>query len=100
EFETLVQYALDAYAEDTAPDRPNMASKEFWPSTQYLRSVLYQAGKKMGSAAAPLLDRAPDPDLRLFAAIELEAALAGLPDFAGVRVENRQPRRKPAGPAV
>ena len=35
--------------------------------------------------------RVPDPDLRLLAAIELEAALIGLPEFPGIRVEAGRP---------
>ena len=43
------------------------------------RSTLYQAGQRLGSDAASLLEQIPDGDLRLFAAIELAAALAGAP---------------------
>jgi hypothetical protein len=79
DFEPSIDYALDKYREDTSPEDRNYAPKEFWPSTGQFRTILYQAGKRLGPAAGRFLDRIPDPDLRLFATIELAAALAGLP---------------------
>ena len=79
DFAPSIEDALEKYQQDTSPDAPNYAPKEFWPSTGAFRSVLYQAGRRMGSDAATLLERIPDDDLRLFAAIELAAALAGVP---------------------
>src|SRR5262249_1628624 len=45
--------------------------------------ILYQAGRYEGRAAVKYLARIPDPTLRLFAQIELAAALAGLPQLGG-----------------
>lgn len=41
---------------------------------------LFGAGKRLGPDAAELLDQVPDDDRRLFASIELAAALAGVPE--------------------
>lgn len=91
EFEMPFEHALEAYKKDATPAAPNEAPKEFWRSTWALRSVLYSAGKRLGPGAKQLLERIPDCDLRLFAAIEFEAALAGLPEFPGVIREQRRP---------
>jgi hypothetical protein len=39
----------------------------------------------LGRAGASYLDRIPDDDLRLFAEIEFEAALAELPELQGTQ---------------
>jgi hypothetical protein len=78
-FAPAIEDALDKYREDTSPDAPNYAPKDFWPSTGAFRSALYQAGQRLGSEAAMLLEQIPDDDIRLFATIELTAALAGAP---------------------
>jgi hypothetical protein len=79
EFAQSIAYAVEKYREDTSPDTRNYAPKEHWPSTGVFRTVLYQAGRRLGSDAASLLEEIPDDDLRLFASIELAAALAGVP---------------------
>ncbi len=79
-FGPSVEDALDKYREDTSPDTRNYAPKESWPSTGRFRTILYQAGKRLGAPAAELLEQIPDQDLRLFAAIELAAALSGVPE--------------------
>jgi len=98
DFGPAIQHALEKYREDAAPERPNQAAKEFWPSTSRFRSVLYQAGKQVGKTAAVYLDLIPDYDVRLFAQIELAAALAGLPELMGLQSEYRpaadRPRRR------
>ncbi len=77
-----VEFALGRYWQDALSGRPNRAIKEFWPSTDAFRSVLYRAGKRMERAGGGVyLNHIPDADIRLFAEIELEAALAGLPEF-------------------
>lgn len=85
DFESAIGHALDKYKEDTDPENPN----EFWPSTGSFRSILYGAGKRLGSDAAAYLKRVPDDDLRLFARIELAAALAGLPEMPGNQMSYR-----------
>lgn len=79
EFETVIEDALEKYGEDTTPESRNYAPKEYWPSTGAFRTMFHQAGKRLGLEAAGLLERIPDDDLRLFATIELAAALAGAP---------------------
>ena len=59
----------------------NRAPKEVWPSTFCFRHILCQVGKRLGRDADVYLERIPDRDFRLFAQIELAAALAGLPEF-------------------
>lgn len=93
DFAPAVKFALERYREDTDPDKPNDAPKEFWPSTGHFRSILHRAGKRSGREGEVYLDRIPDPDLRLFAEIELEAALAGLPELQGI--QRFRTRRKP-----
>ena len=79
DFAPSIEDALEKYRKDASPDAPNYAPKEFWPSTGAFRSVLYQAGQRLGPEAARILEQIPDDDLRLFAVIELAAGLAGVP---------------------
>jgi hypothetical protein len=91
-FDPPFEDALGRYASDTDPEHPNHAIKECWPSAHMFRSILFAAGKRLGADAEGLLDRIPDPDLRLFAMIELAAALAGLPQYSGTtRTFSRRP---------
>jgi hypothetical protein len=83
-FAPVIELALERYREATAPDSPNHALKEFWPSTWCFRNILFRAGKLSGQSAAVYLDQIPDDDLRLFAQIELLTVLAGLPEFESV----------------
>ena len=78
DFKVAFEEASRLYALDTAFDNWNEAPREYWPSTNEFRKILYQAGKYEGALAARHLDRIPDRDLRLFARIELAAAIAGL----------------------
>jgi hypothetical protein len=79
----LLNAALNRYAIDTAAANPNRAPREIWPSTQSFRALLYRVGRHEGRAATARLEGIPDDDLRLFAKIELAAALAGLKAFGG-----------------
>ena len=76
-----LEYALTKYRQDSDPYSPNRAPKEVWPSTSCFRHIFYQVGKRLGRDADVYLERIPDRDFRLFAQIELAAALAGLPEF-------------------
>jgi hypothetical protein len=91
DFGPPIDHALERYREDTGADSPNYAPKTFWPSTCAFRTILYAAGKRIGPEANLLLDRIPDEDLRLFARIELAAALAGLPEFPEIQRTQRRP---------
>jgi hypothetical protein len=90
DFGPAIQHAIERYREDASPEGPNRAPKEFWPSASRFRSVLYKAGKQLGHSAVVHLEAIPDADLRLFAQIELAAALLGLPELHGVQREYRQ----------
>jgi hypothetical protein len=79
DFKVAFEEASRLYALDTALDNWNEAPREYWPSTNEYRKILYEAGKYEDALAARHLDRIPNRDLRLFARIELAAAIAGLP---------------------
>jgi hypothetical protein len=89
DFGPPIEHALGRYRDDVEQDHPNQPAREFWPSTCSFRSILYHAGNRLGPNAAAYLERIPDPDLRLFAQIELAAALAGLPELQGTQREYR-----------
>jgi hypothetical protein len=85
DFGAPIEHALERYREDGAADKPNRSAKEYWPSTCAFRRISHSAGKRLGRDAAVYLDRIPDADLRLFAQIELAAAMAGLPELLGIQ---------------
>ena len=87
DFEAAFRAAHESFAEDSDAESPNGAHKECWPSAGEFRHILFKAGQHQGLAAAKHLDRIPDPDLRLFAQIELCAAIAGLPQLAGLTTQ-------------
>jgi len=89
DFEVAFRHAQESFAEDTDVESPNGAHKECWPSAREFRHILFKAGQHQGLAAAKHLDRIPDPDLRLFAQIELCAAIAGLPQLGGLTTQHR-----------
>ena len=84
--------ALEKYREDTSPVTRNYAPKEYWPSTGTFRTTLYRAGKHLGLEAAKFLEQIPDEDLRLFATIELAAALGGVPESWITHMKQPAPR--------
>jgi uncharacterized protein (TIGR03435 family) len=86
-FDEPFEIALRRYAADSDPRRRNDAPQECWPSAYEFRNILFKAGQHEGKAAARHLDRIPDPNLRLFAQIELAAALVGLPQMGGRTIE-------------
>jgi len=91
DFAHSMEDAIGKYQVDTSPATHNYAPKEYWPSTGVFRAVLYQAGKRIGAEAAKLLEQIPDEDLRLFATIELAAALAGAPAPAITQMKQPNP---------
>jgi hypothetical protein len=54
------------------------------------RTILYKAGKRLGKDAVVYLEAIPDADLKLFAQIELVAALTGLPELQGTQRQQRR----------
>lgn len=93
DFEASFREAHASLAKDTDPEYPNRAHKECWPSAREYRHILFKAGQHQGAAAAKHLDRIPDPDLRLFAQIEISAAIAGLPQLGGLTTQYPSARR-------
>jgi hypothetical protein len=89
DFERAFRAAHESFAEDSDAESPNGAHKECWPSAREFRHILFKAGQHQGVAAAKHLDRISDRDLRLFAQIELCAALAGLPQLGGLTTQRR-----------
>jgi hypothetical protein len=94
DFEPSIKDAIEKY-QDTAPATHNYAPKEYWPSTGAFRRVFYEAGRCLGSGAAKLLERVPDDDLRLFATIELAAALARVPASSINQIKQPHPVNSP-----
>lgn len=87
DFRDSFDHALRAFARDADQKRPNVAPRECWPSAEDFRTILYAAGRYEGGSGARLLDRIPDPALRLFAQIELAAGIAGLVQIRGITRE-------------
>lgn len=96
DFEAAFQEAHKKFAKDTDSDNPNKAPKECWPSAWEFRNILFKAGQHQGAAADKYLQRIPDEDLRLFAQIELCAAIAGLHQIAGSTVWQPSRRKMPS----
>ncbi|MBL0159142.1 MAG: hypothetical protein IPP47_18815 [Bryobacterales bacterium] len=67
-------YKLDSNADD-----PNEAPREYWPSVQHYRNLLYKAAKVNGTETALLLVKINDPDLQLMGRIEVARSLMGKP---------------------
>ena len=67
----------ELYRSDTHKKRPNSALREFWPSTEGFRRIVYRCTKLFGVKAEPLLAKITDPDLALLARIEMAQALLG-----------------------
>jgi hypothetical protein len=92
DFRDSFDFARRTYARDADPMRRNAAPVECWPSAEDFRVILYAAGRYEGAGGARLLDRIPDPALRLFAQIEFAAGIAGLDQIGGITRE-QLPRR-------
>jgi hypothetical protein len=89
-FEQAFNAAHRLYEEDTAAGNPNTAPQECWPSANAFRNILYRAGRYEGSGAERRLGRVPGGDLRLFAQIEMLAALGGLPPIGYTSIGPRR----------
>ncbi len=87
DFKESFAYASRALARDMDGRRPNPYPRECWPSTEHFRTILYAAGKYECESAS-LLERIPDPALRLFAQIEFAAGVAGLEPIGGMTRES------------
>jgi hypothetical protein len=87
DFRDSFAYAFRALARDTDERHPNVYPRECWPSAEDFRTILFAAGR-YECASASLLERIPDPPLRLFAQIEFAAGAAGLDQIGGITREN------------
>jgi hypothetical protein len=94
DFKAAFREANKQLAEERDQEGPNEAPKECWPAAWEFRNILFKAGQHLGMAAEMYLERVPDPDLRLFAQIELCAAMAGLPQMPHVTVRHSAAARK------
>jgi len=82
-FNDAFAFALNLLRDESDPEHFNEAPQECWSSAMEFRKILYKAGQHEGRTAERYLARIPDPALRLFAQIELAAALVGLPQLGG-----------------
>jgi hypothetical protein len=87
DFKNSFEHALRSYARDADPARPNPYPRECWPSAEDFRVILYAAGRYDRESGARLLDRIPDVVLRLFAAIEFAAGIAGVAQIGSITRE-------------
>ncbi len=85
DFRPAFQEAMELLRRDLSPEDPNPAPKEFWMSTSALRSVAHVAGARLG---AGWVERIPNAEVRLLAAVAMEAARAGLPELPVIRFEH------------
>lgn len=69
--------AADLYKNDSNADDPNRGLREYWPSTQTYRAVVYRTAAMFESDAEALLAKITDPDLQLLATVEMAHSLLG-----------------------
>jgi len=79
--EQAVTGLIAIYRDDTKADDPNVALREFWPSTLSARGLMWKAAKLFDTRAEDLLASIPGPDLLLIAQIELARAWLGASMF-------------------
>lgn len=99
DFKAPFREAGKLYAKDSNPKNPNTAPKDCWPSAREFRNILFKAGQHLGRGAEKYLDRISDPDLRLFAQIELCAGAEDLPQlgsFSAFRPAKAPRQRRPS----
>lgn len=85
--------AADAYREDTNPEDPNTAMREWWPSTQFYRRLVHQTATHYGTDAEAIVSEIKDPEINLLVRIEYAQALLGRPRTSDSIQINRQGRR-------
>lgn len=69
--------AAELYKQDADADNPNRALREYWPSTQTYRGLVYRAASAFGPDAESLLAKITDPDVQLLATVEMAHSLLG-----------------------
>lgn len=78
-YERALADVIPLWSADTKAERPNIASRDTWPSTQAVRAAAYEAALNLGAGAVDLLSAIPVPDLALLARVHMARALVGLP---------------------
>jgi hypothetical protein len=85
--------ATALYKLDVNSDEPNEALREYWPSTQSYRRIIYRAAAMYGPDAEYILPTITDPDLQLLTSIELARSLLKKPAKSGNISFNRSSKR-------
>ena len=85
--------ATALYKRDVNADEPNEALREYWPSTQSYRRIIYRATTMYGIDAEYILPNISDPDLQLLASIEMARALLKKPAKSGNTSVSRSGKR-------
>ena len=78
-YERALADAMPLWAKDTKADRPNIASRDTWPSTQAVRMTAHEAALSLGVDAEGLLSGMTVSDLALLARVQMAQALLGMP---------------------
>jgi len=89
-----IEDATALYKLDADEDSPNLALREYWPSTQAYRRIVSCATRLFGVDAEPLLLKIRDPDLALLAQIEMASTLLGKPGHHSNTMISRTGRKK------
>ncbi|MEJ7607774.1 MAG: hypothetical protein WKF37_16250 [Bryobacteraceae bacterium] len=85
--------AADLYKLDMDAEQPNTALREYWPSIQNYRRIVYRATKMYGVDAEAMLTKVVDPELNALATIEMARALLGRESRADSTMVSRTSRR-------
>ncbi|HYP14909.1 MAG TPA: hypothetical protein VEQ63_13360, partial [Bryobacteraceae bacterium] len=93
-FDRALSVALERYKDDTNGENPNLALREFWPSTQSTRRIVNRAVRLYGLDAEYILPRITDPDLNTIATVEMARSLVKKPARAGSTSVNRPAKKK------
>jgi hypothetical protein len=94
-YERALADAVPLWSRDTRSDRPNVASRDTWPSTQAVRMTAYEAALNLGAGAQELLSGITVADLAVLARIQMARALLALPpDIHNINVRwvDKDPR--------
>ena len=75
--DNAIEDAAELYKRDSDAESPNRALREYWPSTQSYRGIVWRATDLFGVDVQPLLSEITSPDLALLARVEMAQALLG-----------------------
>jgi len=92
-----IDHALDNAAallrRDTDPDKPNIGLRDQWPSVNAYRKAAISAVKSFGVDAQWVLTRIEDPDMGLYARVEMAQALLERPHTNWARSYSPQKKK-------